>query len=177
MSEFPKECRDNVRFAEPGDEEKLYRFLMNWANADMYNVETNVLLDTKKLFKENFKQLQELTKMEFGSVIVPYSVVTRDKDGELVQSQRINSDFTFPGGYMKTLRLSNFTKEKVDTLKQKKLNKETLTALEKYIVECCADEYGVNGYFEPCVLKDYDPSVDPLATSNPIVGQTSDTPY
>jgi len=158
-------------------EEKIYKFLMAWSNADMYNRETNVLIDTKKLFKENFKQLQELTRLDLGTVIVPYSVVTRDKDGELVQSQRIDSSFILPGAYMKTLRLSTFDREKVDKLKQKKLNKESLTFLERFIVECCADEYGIQGYFEPCTLKDYDAEQDPLATSNPIVGETSDTPY
>lgn len=159
-------------------EEKLCRFLMHWAKADPYNSETNVLLDTKKLFKENFKQLQDEVKNNPDSVVVPYSVTTKDKDGELVQYQRINSDFVFPGGYMKTIRLSNFTKEKVDTLKQKAINKDkSMMPVEKYVAECCADEYGVQGYFEPCVLKDYDAEVDPLATSNPIVSTNTDTPY
>jgi hypothetical protein len=127
-------------------EEELMTFVKNWAKFDLFDVDTNILLDTKKLFRGNVKELSEEingdmveTIVAMATVRISEKVVNEDSgEKETVVYQSVyNKDF-LPGFSMKYFRNIEFDAQRVNQLR----SKSKLVGFEKFIVNISDKEYG-----------------------------------
>lgn len=164
------------REAYVGEADFYESFFRNWlANLDIYNTTTDILLDTKKLFKGNFKELQQLVETSsVNPIVCCYYIATKDVEGVPQDIQRIHPSFILPGSAMKLIKNYGLTKEKMDLLLSK--DKKTLSVIEKFFVNTFTGEYSVSskGYFQPLPMVEYDASQNPVFTSKAIVEDTPD---
>ena len=90
-------------------EEKLYDFLQKFTNMDTRALDTELSLDTKRLFKGNFSELQELLESEFKDNTlcgcatvraVKPTPTTEDPNPGFKEYQGMFDEF-LPGGYIR----------------------------------------------------------------------------
>jgi len=140
-------------------EEELAVLLRSWlGRLDFTDTSTEVLVDTKKLFKENYKELRELISLdedgEFDKdgldtpFVALFGVRTDDDDSKKKYQQVWGKSF-LPAGFMKYI--NNGNKFPTDY---------TRKVWERFSKEVTADEYGFNGYTELCPLKAYNEADD-----------------
>lgn len=163
--------RKSFRKALVGEAE-LLEFLKAYASMlNRQDVNTDILLDTKKLFNGNFKELNTFIGSE--SVIDPivcYCVKTKETDGEVKEIQTISNKFFLNGGALKQLRNYQLTSEKLSELREKHSKKQKLSNIEKFLVETTHSEYGIKDFFVPKELHPYNPEEN-FAASNTVVAE------
>ena len=157
-------------------EEELVTLLRSWlGRLDFMDPETEVFVDTAKLFKENFKELRELISLDEegkftdGGLDTPFVVllgVRTDEEDSTKKYQQIWGKAFLPSGFIKYI--NNGMKFPTDY--SKKVFKKFKDEVE--------GEYGFNGYTELAPLTEYDEAKDiagSSATSKEIAApQTSD---
>lgn len=159
-------------------------FVKNWLlGIDYRNTETDLLLDMKKVFQGNFKELQSLLKMDVGSVVVNYAIKSVEKDGELKDYQTISNKFFMQGANMRLLRNYGLTPEKLDIIKEKYASeslKKSLIPVEKFFAEISDAENGIskgNVFYVPFEATEYDPNMNYVTTTDSVVVNDSNSDY
>lgn len=143
-------------------EEELVTFVRSWlGRLNFMDTETEVLIDTKKLFKENYKELRELISLdeneEFSSdgLDTPFVIllgVRTDEDDSTKKYQQVWSKAFLPNGFMKYI--NNGLKFPTDYAKK-------VWSKFKEEVE---GEYGFDGYTELVPLVEYNGEKDMSGT-------------
>jgi hypothetical protein len=155
-------------------EEELATLLSAWlGRLDFRDTETEVLIDTKKLFKEDYKELRQLISLndegEFDKdgIDTPFVAlvgVRTDEDDSTKKYQQVWSKAFLPEGFMKYIN-NNL---KFPTEYSKKIWAKFVKEVE--------GEYGFNGYTELVPLTEYDATKDISGgekTAKPVPAPTS----
>lgn len=139
-------------------EEELATLLRSWlGRLDFMDKETEVLVDTKKLFKENYKELRELIsldeegKFSEDGIDTPFVIllgVRTDEDDNTKKYQQVWSKAFLPNGFMKYINNGL----KFPTEYSKKIWKKFQDEVE--------GDYGFDGYTELVPLTVYDETKD-----------------
>lgn len=113
------------RVAKVGEAD-LLAFIKVWLyELDYWDVDTSILLDTKKLFKGNFKELQEQVGGDLeASVVDPLGVKIDSKDGEEKQYQDVYKQ-ALPGYLIKTIKNLKITPAIIEKWRAEKKDKNT----------------------------------------------------
>ncbi len=104
-SDSPNNLQDwfskiDYRVAKTGEEE-LYGFLRSWLNLLDWNTNEE-MLDNKKLFKGNVKELRDLMKGEYASTVMCMGIAKEgEKDGEKRIYQGVYNRAFLPGNCIK----------------------------------------------------------------------------
>jgi hypothetical protein len=126
----------------------LYEFIKVWLNKLDYKDEsTKILLDSRKLFGGNFKDIQAMIGCEFEVPFVALAFVRVDEDDTDKQYQQIYKKF-LPANFMKFINNGNRMPNKFSQNKWADFMKE------------CEGEYGPNGFYVLEPLKEYNPDDD-----------------
>jgi len=150
-------------------EEELVTLLRAWlGRLNFMDPETEVLVDTKKLFKQNFKELRELISLDeegkfttdgLDSPFVILLGVRKDEDDPTKKYQQVWGKGFLPNSFMKYI--NNGMKFPSDYTKK----------VWKKFSEDVTGDYGFDGYTELVPLAEYDPAKDPTGgekTGTPI---------
>ncbi len=139
-------------------EEELVTLLRSWlGRLDFMDPETEVFVDTAKLFDENFKELRELISLDedgkftAGGLDTEFVVllgVRTDEEDATKKYQQVWSKAFLPAGFMKYI--NNGMKFPTDYSKK----------IFKKFKEEVEGEYGFNGYTELVPLTEYDAAKD-----------------
>jgi hypothetical protein len=90
-------------------EESLYKFLRSWTKFDIFDVDTEIVLNNKKIFKGDVKELNGLVDTEdVGTVVVSVEVRTKevtDDNGntEVKEYQSVNKNAFLPGSFFENM--------------------------------------------------------------------------
>ena len=144
-------------------EEELVTLVRSWlGRLDFMDPETEVLIDTAKLFKEDFKELRELIsldeegKLTEGGLDTGFVVllgVKTDEEDTTKKYQQVWSKAFLPAGFMKYI--NNGMKFPSDYSKK----------IFKKFKEEVEGEYGFNGFTELVPLREYDETKDIAGTT------------
>jgi hypothetical protein len=139
-------------------EEELATLLRSWlGRLDFMDTETEVMVDTKKLFKENYKELRELISLDdegnFGAegIDTPFVAllgVRTDPDDATKKYQQVWNKAFLPNSFMKYINNGN----KFPTDYSKKVWKK--------FTDEVTGEYGFDGYTELAAIAEYDEAKD-----------------
>lgn len=158
----------SYRTAKMGEAD-FYEFLRNWgAKIDWYNAATNVLLDTKKLFRGKVDEVNDLViatdeDKVVGTVVLLATVYIKEAEDGPKKYQNIAKHY-LPGWKMKNVRLMCTNKSWDSADKQLKRFKDSIMDTE----------YGVKEEYVFDLLQDWDESTS-LAASNDTIRHSSDT--
>jgi len=159
----------DYRVAYAGEED-LYNFLRMWlSKLDYRDVDTVLQAEWKKLMKGDVKMFKEQINGEFCSTIGAMSIViTKEKENEggimeVVEFPGIyNKAFLYPST-MKNFKSIDYSNPDI----QAKLEIKTdLKPHERFVLNVIG-EYGCKDFYSFEFLKDYEPSENPVATSEP----------
>lgn len=184
FTHFTKTNKDTKEVSIYGDKEyriakkgegDLMLFVREWLDFNITKTTTNILLDMKKIFNGNFKELQEQVGGEYSlNTVEVLEVKTVEKDGETNQYQSVYKT-SLPGYLMSKIRTAKFTDENIQKWKDEKYNKDTnpkgryLNKYEQLAVDITG-EYGSKNYFELVPFKKYDESADLVASTETAAG-------
>jgi hypothetical protein len=144
-------------------EDNLYALINGIFNLDKYNTSVSIILDTKKLFKGNFKQLNE--NLLGKKVVCCYAVRTKE-DGTEVQT--ISNKFFINALSFNQLVNYNLTPGKVEILRDKATDKKKLTPIETFFNNTTDPSNGIKHFYNPVQLEEYDPSKNFLSNGSVI---------
>jgi len=135
-------------------EEELGTLLRSWlGRLDWFDIETSVMVNTEKLFKDDFSELQALIdggEEGFDTEFTALGGVRTDESDKTKQYQQIYGKAFLPSGYLGYIQ------------KGFKFPTESSKKAWARFQEGVEGEYGFNAYFELVPAKDYDPKDDPL---------------
>ena len=153
-------------------EEELATLLRNWlGRLDFMDPDTEVMVDTKKLFKENYKELRGLISLdsdgEFDKegIDTPFVIllgVRTDDDDSTKKYQQVWGKSFLPAGFMKYINNGN----KFPTDYAKKIWKKFKEEVE--------GDYGFNGFTKLIPITEYNEAEDISGTSK--VGEEAAAP-
>lgn len=142
-------------------EEELAILMRTWlGRAEFKDPETEILVDTKKLFKQDFKELRELIsldsegKFSADGLDAPFVIllgIRTDEEDTNKKYQQVWEKGFLPNSYMKYI--NNGLKFPTDPTKK---------VWDKFEKEVTGD-YGFKGFTELVPLREYDPVKDPTA--------------
>lgn len=152
------------RVAKVGEAD-LMAFIRTWLNEfDYWDADTNILLNTKKLFNGDFSEIQEHVGGEWeASVVDTLGVKLDTKDGERKEYQDVYKT-ALPGERYKVLKGLKITKELAAKWRAEKYNKNTnpkgryLKDYEQLVVDMTDPQYPWSREFELTTFKEYDSS-------------------
>ncbi len=134
-------------------EEELATLLRSWlGRLDFMDVDTEVMVDTKKLFKENYKELRELISLDekgefseegIDTPFIPLLYVRTDEDDSTKKYQQIWAKSFLPNSFMKYINNGN------------KFPTEYAKKIWKKFVDEVTGEYGIDGETELVPITDY----------------------
>lgn len=146
-------------------EEELVVLIRGWlGRLNFMDVDTEVMVDTKKLFKENYKELRELISLDengefskegFDTPFVPLLGVRTDEDDSTKKYQQIWNKAFLPAGFMKYINNGN----KFPTDYAKKVWKKFKDEVED-------KDYGFDGFTKLVPLEPYNEAEDIASTDN-----------
>lgn len=149
-----------VRKALVGEEE-LGTILRSWLGKLNWNdPETSVVVDTSKLFKEDFSELKDQVNGDYSSSFVALLGVKTDENDTEKQYQQVYGKSFLPAGFM--TYIENGFNFKTDYSKR---------VWQKFQEEVTG-EYGFSSFYELDVIKPYDKSQDPAFGGGSIVTST-----
>lgn len=139
-------------------EEELVNLLSGWlGRLDFFDPETEVMIDTKKLFKENYKELRDLISLDengefteegLDTPFVALLGVRTDEEDSTKKYQQIYPKAFLPAYFMKYI--NNGNKFPTDRAKKK---------WKKFSEEAEGD-YGFDGFTKLVPLQEYDVTED-----------------
>lgn len=130
-------------------EEELGTLLRSWLGRLSWNdVESNVTIDTKSLFTEDYKEIRSLIDGEFDTAFVILLGVRTDESDTEKQYQQVYGKSFLPNGFMNYI-----SKNKFPTDYTKKVWSRFVEEVE--------GEYGFTSHYELVPLKPYDKEEDP----------------
>lgn len=175
------------RVAKRGEGD-LMNFIKMWMSGlDYYDVETNILLDLKKIFNGNFKEIKEqvngeFTTLDFGGVEKPSTIVdlleVKTIEGE-DGPKEYQSVWRRPvaGWHIKAIRNTKFSKENIAKwLKEgkSKINPKGVRWLkdyEKVAVEISTGEYKSKNFYSLELMHEYNSSENFVAKQGTVAGE------
>lgn len=188
------------RVAKKGEAD-LMTFIKMWmSGCDFRDEETNILLDMKKIFNGNFKEIKEQVDGEFttsdrngkeypSTIVDLLEVKTVVKDGEPRDYQSVWRR-PIAGWMMKTIRNTKFTKEniakwKADNDKMAEWNKagkkgkspegaRWLKDYEKLAVEISTGEHRSKNFYSLELAHEYDPNQNFVSSGAAVTTEGSD---
>lgn len=158
-------------------EEELYNFVRDWlVSVDYRDVDTNLLMATDKFFAGDFKELQDLVGSSIVStIVVPYTIKTREVDGVEKEFQHISNKFCLPGSQAKLLRNYMLDNNKLAVIMEKHATKRKLTPVEAFYAETMDTEYGIKEFYLPYECQDYTEDMNYInSTENSAVTEEND---
>ena len=158
-------------------EVEILNFFKNWIiGFDYRNVDASLLLDMKKVFAGNFKELQSLVG-DNPNIVLTYSVKTTEEGKEY---QVIESRHTCPIQEMKYLNNFRATADNLSALETRyndqKLRKK-MKKWELYVAGVTNSSYPIKNYFIFQPLASYDNSINPTSSNEAIVHEPSSSSY
>jgi len=154
-------------------EAELVNFLKIWINGlDLRDPETDVLLDMKKIFNGNFKELQGLIG-NYGNLVCAYSVKVTD-DGK--EYQVVESNYVAPSTDMKFINNFKPIPQNLDPLIVKYEDLKTRSKMktrEKFVAGLHNTSYPLKNYFRFGLCSVYEPSSNPINSNTAVVSDTS----
>jgi hypothetical protein len=148
-------------------EDNLYALINGIFNLDKYNPSVSIILDTKKLFKGNFKQLND--NLLGKKVICCYAVRTKEDGTEI---QTISNKFFISALSYSPLVNYNLTPGKIEIIRDKAMDKKKLTPVETFFNNTTDPSNGIKHFYNPIPLEDYDPSKNFL-NSGSVIQETT----
>ena len=150
-------------------EEELLILLRAWLNMQWNDPDTEVLIDMKKLFKENLKELRELIGSEeyTNSFVILTGVKTPEEDTNKKYQQVFNKSY-LPSGFMRYIKAGN------------KMPSDYTKKVWKKFTDEVADQYGFTCFHKLKPLEVYNEAEDPASTNAgkpKVVTQPQDNEY
>lgn len=140
-----------VRNALRGEEE-LCNLLRAWLSMDWYDADTEVMLDTKKLFKENLKELRDLIGDErYSRSFIALLGVNTSEDDSSKKYQEIFRKAYLPSSFMRYIKAGN-----------KFPSDYTKKTWKKFTDEVNGD-YGFSCFHKLAPLSKYNEKEDPVS--------------
>lgn len=138
-------------------EDKLFEFIQKFTQVDTQDPATELTMDFKKLFKGNFKEIQELYTGDFAEneVCTCFTIKTVKNEGDDAEDKPFK---TYQSIYSKVLdgsAIKHFTKT-AGAIKQPKY-------IESYLAEM-QGENGCKEYFIIGPVQDYNAALNPAVT-------------
>lgn len=131
-------------------ESELVNFVRSWlGRMNFSSVNTEVLFDTAKLFKEDYSELRELIDSDYDTTFIPLLGVRTDPDDKEKQYQQVYGKGFLPANFYKYILKGN----KFPSGYAQKVWDKFLKEVE--------GEYGFKAYFELVPICEYDKSKDP----------------
>lgn len=169
------------RIAKVGEAD-LLNFIKKWQGKFNYmSVNTNILLDLKRLFAGKFSELQEGVGGEFqDNTVELLEVRTVDKEGEVNQYQSVWKE-SLPGYLMPKVRNTKFTEENISKWAAAKKTKDNpsgryLTKYEQFAIDVTG-EYGSKNFFELKPMVKYSAEGDLAVADQPSADAVDDLPF
>lgn len=159
-------------------EEELMNFVKTWTMYDLFDVNTSILLDTRKLLRGNVTELESEIGGDMVQTIVAMATVrivekvineeTAEKEKTIYQS--VYSKEFLPGYTMKYFRGVSFNNERIAQIRAK----SKLANYERFIVNIADPEYGCK---TPIFLGEIKPfeEEEHLATSGAVMAEDDAT--
>lgn len=149
-------------------EEELATLLRAWVSMDWNDPETDVMVDMKKLFQENLKELRDIVGSEEYSrpFVILTGVKTSEEDSTKKYQQVFNKAY-LPAGFMRYIKAGN-----------KMPSDYTKTVWKKFTTEV-GDQYGFTCFHKLKPLEVYNEKEDPVAgnAGKPKVTQPQNNEY
>jgi hypothetical protein len=155
------------RIAKRGEEE-LGILLRAWISMDWYDPETEVMLDMKKLFQENLKELREMVGSdEYAKPFVILTGVKTSEEDSTKKYQQVFNKAYLPSSMMKYVKAGN-----------KFPTDYTRNAWKKFTDEA-KDQYGFTCFHKLVPLTKYVESEDPVSgnSGKPKVQEPANNEY
>lgn len=141
--------KKSYRVALVGEEE-LGLFLRGWLGKLNWNdIDTEVVVNTTKLFKEDYSEIRSQINGDFSSPFVILLGVATDENDPEKQYQRVFGKGFLPNGFINYIN------------KGFKFPTDYAKKAWKKFEEEATGEYGFNCYFELEPVKEYNPDEDP----------------
>lgn len=135
-------------------EEELGIFLRTWLNMQWNDPDTEVMVDTKKLFQENLKELRSMIgSEEFSNQFVILTGVRTSEEDPTKKYQEIFKKAYLPAGFMRYIKAGN-----------KMPSEYTKKAWKKFTDEV-KDQYGFTCFHKLKPLEVYNEKDDPAGTN------------
>lgn len=135
-------------------EEELAKFLRVWVNMDWWDPGTEVMVDTKKLFQENTKELKEIVdSMQLSKNFVILTGVRTNKDDNTKKYQEIFKKAYLPSGMMQYIKDGNHFPNDWSRKQWREFTKEV------------EGQYGFTCHHKLVPLEKYNEKGDPVATN------------
>lgn len=150
--------RYDYRVAKKGEKE-LYEFLKVWlSDLDLKEVGATLQLDTDRLFKGNFKELEQQINGEYSTPVVMAAIIkTVAKEGDIKEYQEVyNRAITYESN-MKYFENKTYSEDYLEKLRDREAKKETFKGHEAFIKNL-AGNYGTKHFFSLKPLHDYNPA-------------------
>lgn len=147
-------------------EEELSAILRSWLGRLNFNdPDTEVLVDTSKLFKENYKELRSLIDGDYDTPFTVLIGVSTDENDSTKKYQRVWSKGYLPAGFTKYINKGNtFPSD---------YSKKTW----KRFIDEVDGEYGFSAYHEKVPLTIYDETKDIAASQATKTPEPSSSEY
>ena len=137
-------------------EEELVTIIRSWlGRLDWFDTDTSVMVNTEKLFNDDFSELQGLVNggdEGFDSEFTVLLGVRTDESDKTKQYQQVFGKAFLPSGFL------NYIK------KGFKFPSKGSTEMWNRFQKAAEGEYGFSSYFELAPAKEYDPKDDPMQT-------------
>lgn len=177
------------RVAKKGEGD-LMTFIKYWlSGCDYYDVDTNILLDLKKIFNGNFKELKEQVNGQFaviekGGKEYPTTVISvleiKVVDGEDgVKEYQSAWRHSIPGWHMKSIRNTKFTLENIAKWVTEGKGKNNpngtrwLKDYEKLAVEISTGEYKSKNFYSLEPIHEYNSEENFVASAEAVTKEIS----
>lgn len=152
-------------------EQELMKFILSWlVGYNPKNIENIILLDIKKLFKGDVKELSSLIS-DNGNVVLAYTVSTKDDKSY----QRVENRYVCPGSQLKFINSFNMSDLEVllATYNDQKTRKK-MAKWQLFIAETNNPAYPMKNHFIWQPLAKYDENSNPVATNDSVVSTNID---
>lgn len=138
-------------------EEELGTLLRAWLGKINFNdVDTEVLIDMKALFKGNYSEISDLINSDYSTSFVSLLGVRTDVDEPTKKYQQVWGKAFLPNGFLPYIQ------------KGLKFPSDYSKNIWKKFEEGVSGEYGFDSYHELCPIKEYDETTDPAAGSRKV---------
>lgn len=172
------------RIAKRGEGD-LMAFVKMWmAGMDYYDVDTNILLDMKKIFNGNFKELKEQINgqftlierngKEYPTTVVDVLEVKTVSGEEGTKEYQAVHRRAVPGWHMKAIRNTKFSKENIAKWAKEGKSKSNpsgtrwLKDYEKVAVEMSLGDYKSKNFYSLEPMHEYNPDENFVASGQAV---------
>lgn len=164
----------DYRVSHIGEEEFL-GFIRIWLGGfDFSDMNTEIMLDWKKVMVGNLKDLKDQINSEVTQTVGALATVkTRDKGDGPKSYQNVFTKSFFPGYSIKNMRLVNYNNP--DVVRGLTFRKFSELKMHERFVVNVTSEYGCKDYYNLIDLHDYDPDLN-LVESDKVIA-TDDSAF